>query len=146
MIVPNDMVAVIERLAQNLYICPSTPAQLAALACFTPPTLALCEQRRQSLLSRRKIVLQGLADAGLRVPVEPDGAFYVYIDVSQTGMSAMEFCDRLLSAAHVAMTPGNDFGVVGGDQFVRLSYATSEAQLHEGLARIKAFTDRLKQR
>ena len=61
-------------------------------------------------------------------------------------MSAMAFCDRLLSEAHVAMTPGNDFGVVGGDQFVRLSYATSETQLHEGLARIKAFTDKLQQR
>lgn len=145
MVVPENMVAVIERLAQNLYICPSTPAQLAALACFTPQTLALCEQRRTSLLPRRKIVLDGLADAGLTVPVTPDGAFYVYIDVSQTGMTAMEFCDRLLSEAHVAMTPGNDFGVVGGDQYVRLSYATSEAQLHEGLARIKAFTHKLKQ-
>lgn len=144
MVLPESMVDVIERLAQNLYICPSTPAQLAALACFRPETLALCEARRTSLLTRRHIVLDGLAHAGLPVPVSPDGAFYVYIDVSQTGMTAMTFCERLLNEAHVALTPGNDFGCIGGDQYVRLSYATSEAQLHEGVARISAFTHKLK--
>ncbi|GGF83198.1 pyridoxal phosphate-dependent aminotransferase [Alteromonas lipolytica] len=144
MIVPEDMVEVIERLAQNLYICPSTPAQLAALACFKPETLALCETRRASLLTRRQIVLDGLAKAGLPVPVPPDGAFYVYIDVSGLGMSAMAFCERLLEEAHVALTPGNDFGPTGGDQYVRLSYATAEEQLHEGLARIAKFTHKLK--
>ncbi len=140
MIVPDEMVPVIERLAQNLYICPSTPAQMAALACFTPSTLALCEERRQSLLTRRHIVLDGLAKAGLSVPVAPSGAFYVYIDVSLTGMSAMDFCEQLLAETGVALTPGNDFGDKDADRYVRLSYATSEQNLHEGLARIQAFT------
>lgn len=144
MVVPQDMVAVIERLAQNLYICPSTPAQLAALACFTPETLQLCEQRRVSLQPRRQLVLEGLREAGLTVPISPDGAFYVYIDVSQTGITAMAFCERLLNEAHVALTPGNDFGQLDGDKYVRLSYATSETQLQEGLARIKTFMHTLK--
>lgn len=140
MVVPEDMVEVIERLAQNLYICPSTPAQLAALACFTPDTLALCEARRQSLLTRRNIVLAGLEKAGLCVPVAPSGAFYVYIDVSSTGLTAMTFCEQLLSETGVALTPGNDFGNSDADRYVRLSYATSEQNLHEGLKRIQAFT------
>ena len=145
MIVPDDMVPVIERLAQNLYICPSTPAQLAALACFTPETLALCEERRLSLLTRRNIVLNGLEKAGLTVPVAPSGAFYVYIDVASTGLSSMAFCEQLLSDTGVALTPGNDFGVSDADRYVRLSYATSEQNLHEGLARIQSFTASLSQ-
>lgn len=145
MIVPDDMVPVIERLAQNLYICPSTPAQLAALACFTPETLALCEERRLSLLTRRNIVLNGLEKAGLTVPVAPSGAFYVYIDVASTGLSSMAFCEQLLSDTGVSLTPGNDFGVSDADRYVRLSYATSEQNLHEGLARIQSFTASLSQ-
>ena len=145
MIVPDDMVPVIERLAQNLYICPSTPAQLAALACFTPDTLALCEERRLSLLTRRNIVLNGLEKAGLTVPVAPSGAFYVYIDVASTGLSSMAFCEQLLSDTGVALTPGNDFGDKDADRYVRLSYATSEQNLHEGLARIQSFTASLSQ-
>ena len=145
MIVPDDMVPVIERLAQNLYICPSTPAQLAALACFTPDTLALCEERRLSLLTRRNIVLNGLKKAGLTVPVAPSGAFYVYIDVASTGLSSMAFCEQLLSDTGVALTPGNDFGDKDADRYVRLSYATSEQNLHEGLARIQSFTASLSQ-
>ena len=145
MIVPGDMVPVIERLAQNLYICPSTPAQRAALACFTPETLALCEERRLSLLTRRNIVLNGLEKAGLTVPVAPSGAFYVYIDVASTGLSSMAFCEQLLSDTGVALTPGNDFGDKDADRYVRLSYATSEQNLHEGLTRIQSFTASLSQ-
>lgn len=145
MIVPDDMVSVIERLAQNLYICPSTPAQRAALACFTPETLALCEERRLSLLTRRNIVLNGLEKAGLTVPVAPSGAFYVYIDVASTGLSSMAFCEQLLSDTGVALTPGNDFGDKDADRYVRLSYATSEQNLHEGLTRIQSFTASLSQ-
>ncbi|MDC8829772.1 pyridoxal phosphate-dependent aminotransferase [Alteromonas gilva] len=143
MVVPESMVAVIERLAQNLYICPSTPAQIAAMACFTPDTLTLCEARRESLLQRRRLVLDGLADIGLHVPVTPDGAFYVYIDISSTDLTAMTFCQRLLDEQGVALTPGNDFGNADAEKYVRLSYATSESALVEGLARIKMFVSTL---
>lgn len=138
-VVPEDMVPVMERLAQNYYICASTPAQMAALACFTPESIAVCEARKQEFAERRALVLQGLADMGLPVPVPPDGAFYVYIDISASGLDAMRFCERALQEAHVALTPGYDFGVCGGARHVRLSYAASRTDLQEGLARLARF-------
>lgn len=120
-VVPDALVPVMERLAQNYYICASTPAQLAALACFTPEALAVCEARRVEFAARRALVLQGLAHAGLSVPVQPDGAFYVYIDVSHTGLNSMQFCQRALQEAHVALTPGHDFGPSSGAAHVPLA-------------------------
>ena len=136
-VVPEALVPALERLAQNYYICASTPAQLAALACFTPESLAVCEARKQEFTERRALVLQGLSDIGLQVPVRPDGAFYVYIDVGPTGMDSMQFCERALQEAHVALTPGHDFGPHSGAQHVRLSYAASKDDLSEGLARLQ---------
>lgn len=138
-VVPEAMVPVMERLAQNYFICASTPAQLAALACFTPDSLAVCEARRQEFAARRALVLDGLAQAGLPVPVRPDGAFYVYIDVSVTGLDAMQFCQRALQEAHVALTPGHDFGHCSAASHVRLSYAASREDLHDGLQRLQRF-------
>ncbi|MCF8571159.1 aminotransferase class I/II-fold pyridoxal phosphate-dependent enzyme [Gordonia sp. HY002] len=138
-IVPDEMVPVAERLAQNYYICPPTPAQLAAVTCFEPATIAVAEERRGILRDRRELVLDGLARTGLAVPVPPDGAFYVYVDVSGTGLSASDFCDRALAEAHVALTPGKDFGVVGAEQYVRLSYAASTEELSLGIDRLGAF-------
>lgn len=142
-VVPERAVDVMERLAQNYYICPSTLAQKAALQCFTPSSIAVCESRRTTLIARKKLVLAGLQKCGLAVPVHPDGAFYVYIDVSSTGLSAMTFCERVLQEAHVALTPGNDFGDYQSEQFVRLSFASSEAELEEGLQRLSIFMARL---
>jgi aspartate/methionine/tyrosine aminotransferase len=93
------------------------------------------------LITRKQLVLAGLKKCGLTVPVQPDGAFYVYIDVSCTGLSAMTFCERVLQEAHVALTPGNDFGEFQGNQFVRLSFASAESELEEGLTRLKKFMD-----
>jgi aspartate/methionine/tyrosine aminotransferase len=138
-VVPETLVPAMERLAQNYYICASTPAQIAALACFTPESIAVCEARRQEFAQRRALVLQGLDEIGLPVPVKPDGAFYVYIDVSPTGLDAMTFCERALQEAHVALTPGQDFGVCSGGTHVRLSHAASQDELREGLARLKRF-------
>ncbi len=142
-VVPDMLVPVMERLAQNYYICAPTPAQIAALACFTPESIAECEARRWELGQRRALVLQGLADMGLHVPVPPDGAFYVYIDVGSTGLDAMHFCQRALQEAHVALTPGHDFGQATAARHVRLSYAASREDLREGLARLKAFVSGL---
>lgn len=138
-VVPQTMVDVVERLAQNYYICPSAPAQYAAVTCFDPESIAECERRRTLLVRRRALVLQGLQGIGLKVPVEPDGAFYVYIDISSTGMNAMRFCERALEEAYVSLTPGQDFGHWGADQHVRLSYAASESDLGEALARLGSF-------
>jgi aspartate/methionine/tyrosine aminotransferase len=138
-VVPQSLVPAMERLAQNYYICASTPAQIAALQCFTPESIAVCEARKREFAERRALVLQGLADIGLSVPVPPDGAFYVYIDVGPTGLDTMQFCERALQEAHVALTPGHDFGVCSAASHVRLSYAASKDDLSEGLARLRTW-------
>jgi aspartate/methionine/tyrosine aminotransferase len=89
------------------------------------------------------MVLQGLKKIGLEVPVAPDGAFYVYIDISSTGMNSMQFCERVLEHAHVALTPGKDFGYSGAEEHVRLSYAASECDLGEALSRLEVFMDQI---
>jgi aspartate/methionine/tyrosine aminotransferase len=138
-VVPQALVPAMERLAQNYFICASTPAQIAALQCFTPESIAVCEARKREFAERRALVLQCLADMGLSVPVPPDGAFYVYIDVSSTGLDAMQFCERALQEAHVALTPGHDFGHCSAATHVRLSYAASKEDLLEGMQRLKAW-------
>ncbi|MFC7534905.1 pyridoxal phosphate-dependent aminotransferase [Actinoplanes sp. GCM10030250] len=138
-VLPPALVPAVERLAQNYFICPSTPAQVAALACFTPEARAVCEQRRLEFAARRALVLDGLSRIGLPVPVRPDGAFYVYIDISGTGLTSWEFCERALQEAHVALTPGRDFGTHSADTHVRLSYTASIPDLGEGLTRLSRF-------
>ena len=142
-IVPDTMVPVMERLAQNYYICPQAPAQYAALACFEPESLAVCEARRADLAKRRALIVGGLERIGLRIPVEPDGAFYVYIDVSDTGLTSMQFCERALHEAHVALTPGDDFGFASARHHVRLSYAAATADLLGAVERLQPFVRQL---
>lgn len=138
-VLPSELVPAAERLAMNYFLCASTPTQIAAVECFTPSSLAICEERRQELFARRAIALDGLARIGLPVPVPPDGAFYVYFDITSTGLDAWEFCGRALEEAHVSVTPGRDFGTATADTHVRLSYAASREALHEGLTRLDAF-------
>ena len=143
-VVPETLVPVVERLVQNYYICPSAPAQQAALACFTPESMVVCEARRVEFAQRRALLLEGLARIGLPVPVPPDGAFYVYFDVSHTGLTSWQFCERALQEAHVALTPGKDFGHSSADTHVRLSYAASTANLEEAIKRLGQLMDRLR--
>ncbi|MFT3877810.1 MAG: aminotransferase class I/II-fold pyridoxal phosphate-dependent enzyme [Propioniciclava sp.] len=142
-VVPEELVAAVEKLAMHYFLSASTPAQHAALAAFTPESLAVCEQRRLELVARRHLVLDGLATLDLPVPVTPDGAFYVYIDVSRTGLDAWTFCERALDSAHVALTPGRDFATATANTHVRLSYAASREDLAEGLARLGMFLSQL---
>lgn len=138
-ILPEELVPAVERLAVNYFLSSSAPAQQAAVAAFTPESLALCEERRRELAARRRLVLDGLAALGLTVPVIPDGAFYVYFDVSSTGLDSWTFCERVLESAHVALTPGRDFATATADTHARLSYAASREELAEGLQRIGVF-------
>ncbi|MEE1799252.1 MULTISPECIES: pyridoxal phosphate-dependent aminotransferase [unclassified Streptomyces] len=138
-VVPDALVPAMERLAQNYFLCASAPAQHAALACFTPESLAVGEARRVEFAQRRALVLDGLDRIGLPVPVPPDGAFYVYFDVGRTGLTSWEFCERALQEAGVALTPGRDFGTHTADTHVRLSYAASTDELREGIARLGTF-------
>lgn len=139
LVVPDEAVPVLERLSQNLYICPSTLAQHAALECFTPEMLTIFEARKEQFRMRRDYLVPALVDAGLHVPVIPDGAFYVYADVSKTGLSATQFASELLNQQHVAIVPGEDFGEVDSQRYVRISYANHMDNLKEAVGRIKSF-------
>jgi len=143
LVVPESLVAVLERLAQNFFICPSVVAQHAALACFEPESLVEYERRRSQFKARRDWFVPALEAIGMRVPVVPDGAFYAWADVS-------DWCDRLgvedswdfafevLRRAHVAMAPGRDFGTAETARFVRFSTANSMPNLEQAVVRLAA--------
>ena len=143
-VVPEYTIEAVDDLATNYYLCAHTPTQHAALACFTPESLAVCEERRQELLARRRIVVSGLERIGLPLEVVPNGAFYAYFSVAGTGLDAWTFCERALEEAHVALTPGRDFGPATADTHVRLSYAASREALMEGLSRLGKFVASLR--
>jgi aspartate/methionine/tyrosine aminotransferase len=143
MVVPDLLVPVVERLAQNLFICPSTVAQHAALACFEADSLAQYELRRAHFRARRDWFIPQLEAVGLHVPVIPDGAFYAWADASQwfdrLGVKdSWDFAFELMQRAHIAVTPGRDFGSAQTQHFVRFSTANAMAQLHEAADRLKA--------
>ena len=144
LVVPDALVPVIERLAQNLFICASTVSQQAALACFEAESLALYEQRRAEFKARRDFFIPALNALGLTVPVMPDGAFYAWADCSaacqQLGLKdSWDFAHTALHQAHVAITPGRDFGTAETAQFVRFSTANSMAELQTAIERLKAW-------
>ncbi len=142
MVLPPALVAPVEKLAQNLFICASSVAQHAALACFDNETLAICEARRDEFRRRRDFIVPALQAIGFDVPVMPDGAFYAWADCSRflAAGSAMptswEFSFEMMRRAHVALTPGRDFGPATAGRFVRLSYASSMAALEEAATRL----------
>jgi aspartate/methionine/tyrosine aminotransferase len=138
MVVPETLVPAIERLAQNLYICASTVAQHAALACFEPEAIAEYERRRAEFRRRRDFLVPALDALGLTVPVMPDGAFYAWADCSRHSDNSWDFAFDLMRRAHVAITPGRDFGRHGSERMVRLSYASSMAQLQTAVERLRS--------
>lgn len=144
MVVPEFALNAVDNLATNFFLGAHTPSQYAALACFTPESLRICEERRQELLERRAFVVSGLANIGLPLEVAPNGAFYAYFNISSTGLDSQTFCERALHEAHVALTPGSDFGPATGSTHVRLSYAASMADLEVGLARLGDFMSSLR--
>ncbi len=143
MVVPQELVATIERLAQNLFICPSTIAQYAALACFEPESLRIYEERRHAFQARRDFFLPQLQAVGLSVPVVPDGAFYAWADCSaacqKLGLKdSWDFAFAVMNQAHVAITPGRDFGTAAAPHFVRFSTASSMDHLQQASDRLRA--------
>ncbi len=136
MVLPPELVAPVEKLAQNLYICASSLAQHAALACFEPASLAEYEGRRAEFRQRRDFVVPALQALGLDVPVVPDGAFYAWFDCSRYSTSSWDFCFELMRRAHVALTPGRDFGPAQAERHVRLSFASAMPHLQEAMRRL----------
>lgn len=128
----------LNRLAQNLFISPSTPAQWAALAAFQPAALAEHERRRKVYQRRRDLLLGGLQQLGLQIPFTPKGGFFLYVDISSTGMDAETFCWRLIEEYKVAVTPGTDFGNNASSTHVRFAFTTAEEQIVLGIERIQS--------
>ncbi|GAC1034476.1 pyridoxal phosphate-dependent aminotransferase [Pseudomonas sp. No.21] len=136
LVAPRDAVPELEKLAQNLYISAPSMAQHAALACFEPGTLAILEERRIEFARRRDYLLPALRELGLRIAVEPEGAFYLYADVSAFTQDAYAFCRHFIETEHVAFTPGLDFGRHLANQHVRFAYTQSLPRLEEAVRRI----------
>jgi aspartate/methionine/tyrosine aminotransferase len=137
LVLPPQLVPAVERLAQNLYICPSSLAQHAALACFEPASLAAYESRRAEFRRRRDFICSELQALGLPVAVQPDGAFYAWFDCSRHSASSWQFCLDMMERAHVALTPGRDFGPAWAERCVRLSFASSMEQLQTAVSRLR---------
>ncbi|MBQ5940794.1 pyridoxal phosphate-dependent aminotransferase [Massilia sp. AB1] len=141
LVVPDELVPVFEKLAQNLFICAPTVAQHAALACFHPEALAIFEERRREFQRRRDFLVPSLRKLGFQVPVMPDGAFYVYADIHEVAhrdrADSAAFSMALLRDAHVAIVPGDDFGFAAPARHVRFSYATKYERIEEALARLE---------
>jgi aspartate/methionine/tyrosine aminotransferase len=140
LLAPPALVRRIETLAQNLFISPSAVAQHAGIACFTPETLAIAEARRRELDHRRRFLVPALESIGFKVPVVPDGAFYIYADCSALAGDSFTFARRILTEAHVAVTPGIDFGRNEPERHIRIAYTQSVERLAEAVERIRRLT------
>ncbi len=141
-VAPDEVALAIEKLAQNLYICPSAVAQHAALACFEPESLAEYERRRAEFKARRDWFIPQLRAMGLDVPVMPDGAFYAWADCTDAcrklGVKdSWDLTFEIMKRAHVAVTPGRDFGVAETGHFIRFSTASSMEHLQEAVVRLR---------
>ena len=137
LVVPQDHVRSIERLAQNMFICPPHISQIAALKALD------CGEEMEKNLAvyaeNRRLMLAGLPQAGITQIAPPDGAFYIYADISKFGVDSRIFAAQVLADAGVAITPGLDFDPLRGAHTIRLSYAQSTDEIVEGLCRLKAF-------
>ncbi|MBI1171214.1 aminotransferase class I/II-fold pyridoxal phosphate-dependent enzyme [bacterium] len=137
MVVPEDHIRTVERLAQNLFICAPHVAQVAALAALD--CVDELEANRATYAENRRLMLEGLPKAGFTRIAPPDGAFYIYADVGELTSDSLAFAAELLREAGVAVTPGLDFDPVRGARTLRFSYAAATADIVEGLRRLCAY-------
>jgi aspartate/methionine/tyrosine aminotransferase len=138
-VAPERHVRDLEKLAQNLYISPSTVSQHAALACFGADTLAIAEERREAFRTRRDFLVPALRSLGFGIPVTPGGGFFVYADCSRFSRDSLAFCRDVLEATGVAFTPGVDFGSNRGSEHVRFAYTVALSKLEEGVQRLERY-------
>ncbi len=139
MVVPEGYLRAFEKLSQNIYLSSPTPSQHAAVAAFEPETIAILEARRAEFKARRDYLLPALRELGFRIPVVPQGAFYIYADCSALCDDSFAFARDLLESAGVAITPGADFGANAADKHVRFAYTNAVPVLAEGVRRIAAY-------
>ena len=138
-VAPERHVRDLEKLAQNLYISPPTLSQRAALACFEPETIAICEARRHEFRARRDRLVPALRELGFGIPVMPTGGFFVYADTSALAGDSRAFCRDVLEHAGVAITPGVDFGTHRAEAHVRFAYTIARERIEDGIARLARY-------
>jgi aspartate/methionine/tyrosine aminotransferase len=139
LVVPPAMAPSIEKLAQNLFICASSVAQHAALACFLPESLALYEARKEKFRQRRDFLLPALERLGFHIPVKPDGAFYIYMDCSALSDDADVLTKAMMEEAGVVMVPGLDYGSCEARRYIRASYTIPLPRLQLAMERLQAY-------
>ncbi len=139
MVVPEDHVRVVERIAQNQFICPSHAAQ--RLAFHAMDCTEELDANIATYAASRQLLIDGLPKVGLGKFAPPEGAFYFYIDVSEYTDDSLAFAGQILEEAGVAVTPGLDFDTVEGKHWLRLSYARSTEDIAEGLRRLGTFME-----
>ena len=142
LLAPEAAVEPLTRLAQNVFLAAPTPAQHAALAAFTPECREILEARRHELSRRRDALLAALAPLGLAPSLPPQGAFYLWLDISRYSNDSQAFCQRLLEEENVAITPGIDFALAGGEHHVRIAFTTGVERLEEAVSRLARFLAR----
>jgi aspartate/methionine/tyrosine aminotransferase len=141
MVVPQELVRPIQKVAQNVFISPPSIAQHAALYAFDVD--ADLEEMRSTYQERRDYMLPRLRKLGFSIPLDPEGAFYIYAGIDAWGLDSMVFVERALAEAKVAITPGYDFGSHGAESHIRFSYANSLERLKEGCDRLEGWLQTL---
>ena len=139
MVVPEDLIAPLTRLTQNLFISPPSLSQYMALRSLESDCTAIFEERRRTFEKRRDLLLAGLRKLGFIIPAVPEGAFYIYADCSAFSADSMSFCYALLENAGVAITPGKDFGTHEAASHIRFACTGSSAEIEEALRRLHTF-------
>ena len=139
MIVPEQLVDAIDRVAQNIFLAPSTLAQHAALRAFDDDSMAIIHQRRDEFKKRRDYLLPALKQLGFKIAVEPQGAFYIYADCTAFSNDSFKLSADLLEKAGVAVTPGKDFGEFNASKYLRFAYTQPIDVLEQGIERLKSF-------
>lgn len=138
-VVPEHWVSALDTLAQNVFLAPPTVAQHAALAAFSPESMAIFEQQRQELAKRREYLLEALPKLGFKLPIAPDGAFYIYADASEFTQNSLAWCEQVLEQTGVAFTPGVDFGEYKAHTHVRFAFTTQLDRLQEAVSRLETW-------
>jgi aspartate/methionine/tyrosine aminotransferase len=142
MVVPEGFMPEVDKLTGNLFISPPDLSQITALSAFLPETIDILEERRDLYRAQRDYLLPELRDIGFDVPVEPEGAFYIYANCRRFTDDSYQFCWDVLEKAGVAITPGLDFGDNDPQHHVRVSYPKPVAVLEEGVRRLRAYLGR----
>jgi len=139
LVVPEGLESEVDKLAQNIFLAPSTLAQYAALSAFEDETLQELEQRRAEFQQRRDFLVKAIGELGFGLSAIAQGAFYLYADCSALTKDSFDFCHQMLEHAGVAITPGRDFGDFQCQRHVRFAYTTSMTELERGVERMQRF-------